>query len=211
MTSELLGHVALPGDVASVPQARLYVRDLLGAIDHDRLDDALLLVTELVTNSVRHSDSGRHPNGQVTVIVTNRAETIQVDVTDQGSASHTPHVHTDVDCDSGGMRGLWLVQQLASAWGWHDAPAGRVVWFRMAKQPSERPGPAAHGSSPAGPGAPIPGLPDHGTPVPGLPDHGTPVPDLPDHGTPVPDLPDNGAPVMALSDHGAPIMDSADR
>ncbi|MFI7051433.1 ATP-binding protein [Streptosporangium canum] len=135
MASEMLGHVALPGDVASVPQARLYVRDLLSAVGPSRLEDALLLVTELVTNSVRHSDSGRRPDGQVAVVVTERPEMVHVDVIDQGSASRTPRVHQDVDTDSGGGRGLWLVRELASAWGWHDDPAGRVVWFQMAKQP----------------------------------------------------------------------------
>ncbi|WP_433243557.1 ATP-binding protein [Streptosporangium sp. CA-135522] len=168
VTSELLGHVVLPGDVASVPQARLYVRDLLGPIGDGYVDDALLLVTELVTNAVRHSDSGRRPDGQVTVTVTNRAGTLQVDVIDQGSASRTPRIRPDVDARSGGGRGLWLVRELASAWGWHDDPAGRVVWFRMAKEAPERSGhsaysvPAARGNSDAGAGATVPGFPDPG-------------------------------------------------
>lgn len=57
----LLGQVDLPAEAAAVPRARRYVRDLLDGTGHPQTDDALLLVTELVTNSVRHSDSGRTP------------------------------------------------------------------------------------------------------------------------------------------------------
>lgn len=136
-SSEPLGHVALPGDAASVPQARRYVRGLLEPTDHPRTDDALLLVTELVSNAVRHSDSGRRPGGKITVIVVHRARSILVNVIDDGSAGSIPRVRRDVDADSGGGRGLWLVRELATAWGWHDSPAGRVVWFQMAEEAPE--------------------------------------------------------------------------
>ncbi|WP_326641149.1 hypothetical protein OG884_00985 [Streptosporangium sp. NBC_01755] len=56
---DFLAEVDLPAQVAAVPQARRYVRDLLDGVNHPHADDALLLLTELVTNSVRHSDSGR--------------------------------------------------------------------------------------------------------------------------------------------------------
>ncbi|MFF5208655.1 ATP-binding protein [Streptosporangium sp. NPDC000396] len=129
----LLGQVHLPGEVASVPKARQYVRDLLEIVSHAQADDALLLVTELVTNSVRHSDSGRTPGGRVTVAVANHDGTLHIDVIDGGSAGHWPQLCPDVSPDSGGGRELWLVHELSSAWGWHETPAGRVVWFQLAE------------------------------------------------------------------------------
>ncbi|MEV7010517.1 ATP-binding protein [Streptosporangium sp. NPDC051022] len=126
----MLGQVALPGEVSSVPVARRYVRDLLDSVGHTRNDDALLLVTELVTNAVRHSRSGR-PDGRVTVSVATHNGTIHIDVADAGSADHHPRLCSQVSADSSGGRGLWLVQEIASAWGWHEIPAGRVVWFQL--------------------------------------------------------------------------------
>ncbi|WP_329084817.1 ATP-binding protein [Streptosporangium sp. NBC_01469] len=127
----LLGQVDLPAQIAAVPRARRYVRDLLDGVDHPHTDDALLLLTELVTNSVRHSDSGRTPGGRV-VAVAHHDGTLHIDVVDAGSVGRRPQVYLDTDPDSGGGRGLWLVQQLSTAWGWYETSAGRVVWFQLA-------------------------------------------------------------------------------
>ncbi|MBB2911259.1 anti-sigma regulatory factor (Ser/Thr protein kinase) [Streptosporangium becharense] len=129
----LLGQVDLPAEVAAVPRARRYVRDLLKGVDHARADDALLLVSELFTNAVRHSDSGRTPGGRVIVAVADHLGTLHVDVIDGGSTERRPHARPDVSPDSGGGRGLWLVQEVATAWGWYETLSGRVVWFQLAK------------------------------------------------------------------------------
>ncbi|MFI6455045.1 ATP-binding protein [Streptosporangium amethystogenes] len=128
---ETLGQVDLPAQVAAVPQARRYVRDLLDGVNHPHADDALLLLTELVTNSVRHSDSGRTSDGRVTIAVARHNGTLHIDVIDAGSTRQHPQVYPGTAPDSGGGRGLWLVQQLSSAWGWYETPAGRVVWFQL--------------------------------------------------------------------------------
>ncbi|WP_329084861.1 ATP-binding protein [Streptosporangium sp. NBC_01469] len=128
----LLGQVDQPAQIAAVPRARRYVRDLLKGIDHPHTDDALLLLTELVTNSVRHSDSGRCPSGRITIAVAHHDGTLHIDVIDAGStAGHQPLVCAGVTPDSGGGRGLWLVRELSSAWGWYEISAGRVVWFQL--------------------------------------------------------------------------------
>ncbi|MFF4992544.1 ATP-binding protein [Streptosporangium saharense] len=131
-TLGMLGQVVLPGEVSSIPLARRHVRNLLVSVGHTDNDDALLLVTELVTNAVRHSRSGR-PGEQVTVSVAIHDGTIHVDVTDAGSADRQPRLRSGMSTDSGGGRGLWLLQEIASTWGWHEIPAGRVVWFRLTK------------------------------------------------------------------------------
>ncbi|GAA3441640.1 ATP-binding protein [Planomonospora venezuelensis] len=134
MTPGLLGQGEFPGELSSVPKARRYVRDLLDAAGHAQADDALLLVSELVANAVRHSDSGRRPGGQVHVAVANCDGTLHIDVIDAGSPEHRPSLRADTCIGSCTGRGLWLVDEIASAWGWHDTPAGRVVWFQLTGQ-----------------------------------------------------------------------------
>ncbi|MEV7964997.1 ATP-binding protein [Sphaerisporangium sp. NPDC088356] len=130
-TAGLLGTVQLPGRVISVSVARAFVRELLGAEGWRDADDAELLVSELVTNAVRHSASGSKPLGLVTLTVTDNGDALHVDVIDEGAPHHVPRVQEPtIDGDSG--RGLWLVEQIASAWGVREDQAGRTVWFEIA-------------------------------------------------------------------------------
>jgi anti-sigma regulatory factor (Ser/Thr protein kinase) len=98
------------------------------------LDDVLLLLSEVVTNAVAHSASGRTAGGRLTVRVTLVALGVHVEVADAGSATSAP-VARVVEADSDGGRGLWLVNQIATAWGscGHDGEAGRSVWFQVAE------------------------------------------------------------------------------
>jgi serine/threonine-protein kinase RsbW len=91
------------------------------------------LTSEVLTNAIRHSDSAR-PDGQVTLVITDCGEAIQVEVIDEGSATNTPQVRTELDGQSLGGRGLWLVDQMSQSWGSREHAAGRVVWFRMTKK-----------------------------------------------------------------------------
>jgi len=125
-----MGRIDLPGDVTSVAKARRYVRVLLANIAHPRADDAVLLVSELVANAVRHSDSAL-PGGQVTVAVACCSGTLHIDVIDAGSPTTKPELRPAPGPLTCSGRGLWLVRELSSAWGWHDTPTGRVVWFQL--------------------------------------------------------------------------------
>ncbi|MEV5409748.1 ATP-binding protein [Thermopolyspora sp. NPDC052614] len=126
----LMGRIDLPGDVTSVAKARRYVRVLLANIAHPRTDDAVLLVSELVANAVRHSDSAL-PGGQVTVAVACCSGTLHIDVLDAGSPTTKPELRPTPDTLTCSGRGLWLVRELSSAWGWHETATGRVVWFQL--------------------------------------------------------------------------------
>ncbi|GGK72325.1 hypothetical protein Sme01_08310 [Sphaerisporangium melleum] len=128
----LLGQVDLPAQIAAVPRARSCVRGLLDGTDHPQTDAALLLVTELVTNSVRYSDSGRCPAGRITIVVAEHDGTLHIDVIDGGSWTSRPTVCPEVRLDDDGGRGLWLLQEVATDWGWYETAAGRAVWFRLA-------------------------------------------------------------------------------
>lgn len=122
--------IHLAGVPESVGTVREFVRDALGE-DHPSTDVALLLASELVANSVRHSDSGRRPDGRVTVTITVDDGAVHVDVADEGSAANVPRVPGQPDELRESGRGLWLVQELSAAWGWEDIPTGRLVWFRL--------------------------------------------------------------------------------
>ncbi|MEU8267848.1 ATP-binding protein [Sphaerisporangium sp. NPDC049002] len=90
------------------------------------LDEVVLLVSELVTNSVTHSDS--RGGGQVTLAVSDVDDTVHVEVVDSGSDSE-PRVHDEPYGEGG--RGLFLVDAISERWGIYRDGAGRVVWFAL--------------------------------------------------------------------------------
>ncbi len=91
-----------------------------------------LLTSELVTNAVRHPqrDDGDH-GLEIEVHVHRTDQVLRVEVHDHDS-SPLPQVHPPDAPSEGGM-GLYLVEELAAAWGTHPVPsgAGKVVWFEI--------------------------------------------------------------------------------
>ncbi|MDH2428396.1 ATP-binding protein [Sphaerisporangium sp. TRM90804] len=120
-----MGVIDLLGVPESVGLAREYVREKLGH-DHPVLDDVTLLVSEVVTNAVIHSNSRN--GGKVTLAIVDCHDLIHVDVVDAGS-SKAPAVRGDIYAENG--RGLMLVETLAHRWHVYDDPAGRTVWFQV--------------------------------------------------------------------------------
>jgi anti-sigma regulatory factor (Ser/Thr protein kinase) len=127
----LLGAVDLLGRASSVAIARVYVRGVLLAAGRQNVDDVELLVGELIANSVKHSDSGGRTAGMVTLRVYDNGRTVRVEVTDEGSDHTVPRIPAQVDPFSEGGRGLWLVRELSTAWGWRQEREGRTVWFDL--------------------------------------------------------------------------------
>ncbi|WP_405147339.1 ATP-binding protein [Sphaerisporangium sp. NBC_01403] len=121
----LLGVTDLVGSPESVSQARDYVRKKLGNA-HPALDDVTLLVSEVVTNAVVHSNSRN--GGRVTLAIADCHDLIHVDVVDAGGDT-APHVGGDLLAEGG--RGLMLVEMLSHRWDVHDHPAGRTIWFQV--------------------------------------------------------------------------------
>ncbi|WP_214414421.1 ATP-binding protein [Sphaerisporangium fuscum] len=130
-TMELLGEVDLLGRLGSVTIARTYARGLLLSTGHRNTDDVELLTGEIFANAVSHSESGRRPGGVVTLRVYDDGETVRVEVTDEGSTGGIPRIPAQVDPLSEGGRGLWLVRELSSAWGWGQDGGRRTVWFEV--------------------------------------------------------------------------------
>ncbi|MFI0009686.1 ATP-binding protein [Streptomyces sp. Ju416(a)] len=89
-------------------------------------DEAVLIVSELVTNAIVHS-GGR----EITVILSLRASFLRIDVHDGVPSSHAhPRAPSDIAEDG---RGLALVQSLAEegrgTWGVDDA--GATTWCEL--------------------------------------------------------------------------------
>jgi anti-sigma regulatory factor (Ser/Thr protein kinase) len=112
------------------PEAAAYARGALMVleprIDPRVMEDVRLLVSELVTNSVRHSGA---PDGEAVLLgVGLDSGKVHVDVADAGSG-FDPQPRTPGQSKAGGW-GLFLVEKLADRWG--VSRNGRTrVWFEI--------------------------------------------------------------------------------
>ncbi|MFD5537193.1 SpoIIE family protein phosphatase [Streptomyces sp. NPDC127079] len=110
-------------DPAEVGRARAAVREQLHDWGLGRLaDPAELMVSELVTNAVRHSHS--RPV-QLRLI---RGETLLCEVDDD---DHTLPTLLNARPDADAGRGLRVVSTLAREWGTSRTAAGKTVWFEL--------------------------------------------------------------------------------
>jgi anti-sigma regulatory factor (Ser/Thr protein kinase) len=124
-SASVLGSLTIPGRPENVREARSFVEKCLGG-ENPATDVAVLLASETVTNAVLHSNS-RRPGGTVMITVVLVGGGVRIEVRDQGSDLSTPVVKGD-GCVSGG-HGLFLVQTLASRWGYVRDEDGTTVWF----------------------------------------------------------------------------------
>ncbi|PWI45699.1 SpoIIE family protein phosphatase [Streptomyces sp. ICBB 8177] len=112
----------LTGDVTLAGQARHFTRGTLEGWGLLPLADiAELLVSELVTNALRHAG----PPRQLRLF---RDRTLTVEVADAGRQIPTLRP-IDEDLESG--RGMYLVNELAHRWGSRTTRHGKVVWFEL--------------------------------------------------------------------------------
>ncbi|GII64408.1 hypothetical protein Skr01_44930 [Sphaerisporangium krabiense] len=141
MTGNLLGVTELIGTPESASRARAYVREKLGA-DHPALDDVTLLVSEVVTNAVVHSDSRN--GGRITLALADFHGFIRVDVVDAGGGA-IRRAHDDPFAERG--RGLLLLETLAHRWNVHKTSTERTVWFDVTYESESTPADAPSGES----------------------------------------------------------------
>jgi anti-sigma regulatory factor (Ser/Thr protein kinase) len=125
--------LTVPGQPDQVHAARVFVGHALGA-GHPCTALAVLLVSELVTNSVLHSDS-RLPGRAITVTVAGTPAVARVEVRDAGGTSAPVLKDADNELTEGG-RGLRLVNDLAARWNYRRDPDGLVTWFEVCAEPS---------------------------------------------------------------------------
>ncbi|MDX2699517.1 ATP-binding protein [Streptomyces ipomoeae] len=131
---------ALPPRYEAVREARQFTR---GTLDQwhmgDRFDDICLVVSELVTNALRHglptaAGAGPAQEPPVRLHLMRWTERLVCAVRDPSHDSPVARDSDDFSAESG--RGLFLVESFADSWGWHPLAgtlSGKVVWalFRV--------------------------------------------------------------------------------
>ena len=118
-----VARVTLVSRPASVRAARAWLAPLLvGWQDEATRHDALLLMSEVVTNSVRHARGGR-----ISIVVTMSAKRLLAQVKDD-----SPDVPLRRDAGPAGGWGLGLLDDLSERWGVDQHPDdGKTVWFEI--------------------------------------------------------------------------------
>jgi anti-sigma regulatory factor (Ser/Thr protein kinase) len=113
----------LPPVPSSAGEARRAVREYLGGECPDEVvDNAALLVTELVTNAVLHAGT------DIVVAIDRKPGRVVVRVCDDSEA---PLVRREHEPTAATGRGLWLVDRLATSWGVNEVPKGKEVWCEI--------------------------------------------------------------------------------
>ncbi|WP_369234490.1 ATP-binding protein [Streptomyces sp. R21] len=121
----------------SARHLRRILRTYLHAWEMSELTDAAVLaLTELIANVVRHV-----PDRRAALLMLRRPGGVRVEVTDTCSQ---PPSSTAVDELAEGGRGLLIVAAVTDRWGWHPqagqaGQGGKTVWFECDVK-----GPAAH-------------------------------------------------------------------
>jgi anti-sigma regulatory factor (Ser/Thr protein kinase) len=121
--------VALEPVAGSIPLARDALESLRGQLDEARIDDMRLVVSELVTNSVRHANLD--PDAWITLRVDAGPDTIRVEIHDDGCGFDADVTPTSMYQESGW--GLFLISQIADRWGVSTDAAGTTVWLEIAR------------------------------------------------------------------------------
>ncbi len=113
--------IAMEDDPGEARRVRRAVAGVLSAsdVDPNRSQDALVAISELVSNALVHGGPPRR------VHLTLRSGALEVQVFD---GSRRPPRMIEAPGPEPGGRGLHLVSRLASAWGTEFGPDGKRVW-----------------------------------------------------------------------------------
>jgi anti-sigma regulatory factor (Ser/Thr protein kinase) len=107
-------------------EARRVLDEVADGLAAEQLWDARILVTELVSNSVRHA------RGSVIEFSLDLTAThLLIEVTDGGAATEPARVQEGGDALVPHGWGLNLVEALTDSWGVRDAPGRRTVWCEL--------------------------------------------------------------------------------
>jgi anti-sigma regulatory factor (Ser/Thr protein kinase) len=143
-------HEAIPleGTAEDAPTARGAARAAFrrARVDEDLAGDALLCLSELVTNALLHA------GGAVCVEITATPTAVRLEVTDRMSIHDSPDLVADaaaraalgadaIDRETG--RGLGIVEQLCHAWGVTavdvEGQPGKILWADLVGSPQTPP------------------------------------------------------------------------
>jgi anti-sigma regulatory factor (Ser/Thr protein kinase) len=123
--TERVLRLALPSDASTVRLARQVTRDALAAWQLGRLEeDAVLLVSELVTNALRHA----RDTGAIGLELASTGTGLRLEIQD-GDPSWR-EMDNLADGDESGI-GFLVVDSLADRWGLRRVCAGKAVWAEL--------------------------------------------------------------------------------
>ena len=123
----------LKRDISTGPQApaeaRRFVDSLADDVPARTLDDVRLVVTELVTNSVKHA--GNPPGHPIEVTLDVRPDRLRLEVVDGSVFDPAPETNTEL---REVKWGLVILDRIADAWGRINPPEGGI-WaeFRLSR------------------------------------------------------------------------------
>jgi CheY-like chemotaxis protein len=122
--SVLSDSIEIPADVREVREARRFVTSRCEAWGcQDGIDDASLIVSELVTNAIVHAGTSCR------LTVRRRPHAFRLEVRDGRNTQPDPRLSGPSE-EHG--RGLFLVSATAVAWGIEPAPGeGKIVWAEL--------------------------------------------------------------------------------
>jgi len=128
LNSHLAGRVevTLPASPEAADVGSAVAAVFCPALDERSAEDLMLLVSEVVGNSVRHP---RVDGNMVSMELDLFGDHVRVAVRDRGSGFRPPPP-PDVDGDPAGGFGLFLVEQLSDRWGVQAEPHTEV-WFEL--------------------------------------------------------------------------------
>ena len=125
--------VVLPSAPTSVAAGRRFLSAVLDDLSLDgQRYEALLLTSELLTNSVLHGQ------GDPWLVVTWQPPEVEIAVTDEGTWAPR---QLPVDHGATGGRGLQLLERLAARFGTRESAVGTTVWFTLNMVPASLPAP----------------------------------------------------------------------
>lgn len=128
-------------DARSPAEARRRMDALRPRLDNTVVEDATLLLSEVVSNSVRHG--GLDEADRIEVRIRGTRSMLHVDVIDPGPGFEPGAPHRS---SGDGGWGLWLLEQVATRWG-VDRKGRTRVWFELAPPVSTETDPGTQGGT----------------------------------------------------------------
>jgi serine/threonine-protein kinase RsbW len=121
--------IRLPFAASSVAVARQRLRDWMIENDGsgDVIEDARVIISELVANAVRHARP--LSDGHIVVTWTMGESAVELAVTDGGGPTAPRNVHAPSTATAG--RGMAIVETLAQDWWSDQGPDRKTVYARI--------------------------------------------------------------------------------
>ena len=126
---DLTARLQIPPVSTGIGDARRFARDKLttwGVVGV--ADNAILMISELVTNAILHGGEG--------AVLTLTLDDVKVRAEVRDSSPAMPVVRSYSETATTG-RGMVIVDALAAAWGTFAVDGGKVVWFELATDGNE--------------------------------------------------------------------------